>query len=206
MACECVSCVSMRTHHAQICTTDKYNGCFACDRSPSHCRSIVTEGTVNNRTPSPPAPQTALIHRAMLLSGSALSPWATIPEPDAAREEVSQQMACHLDEAGTGRPTKEVTADITECLRSKPLEAIMGVRLPTVRCVSNHCANIAHQTHRFLNDNHSLCVVQFHANMGPVPAAGRRTRSGVRHGAHRPRFHHQGAHDWYDDDGELQRL
>lgn len=43
-------------------------------------------------------------------------------------------MACHLDATGGGgRPPKDVTADITECLRSKPLEAIMGVRLPNVR-------------------------------------------------------------------------
>lgn len=77
---------------------------------------------------------TVLIHRAILLSGSALSPWSVIPDPDAVREEVSQQMACHLDPNGnSGRPTKDVTGDITECLRSKPLEAIMGVRLPNVR-------------------------------------------------------------------------
>lgn len=75
----------------------------------------------------------ALIHRAILLSGSALSPWSIIPDPDSVRVEVSQQMACHLDPNGNSRPAKDVTADITECLRSKPLEAIMGVRLPSVR-------------------------------------------------------------------------
>ncbi|XP_037033533.1 neuroligin-1-like isoform X3 [Bradysia coprophila] len=75
----------------------------------------------------------ALIHRAILLSGSALSPWSVIPDPDSVRVEVSQQMACHLDTNGNNRLNKDVTNDITNCLRSKPLEAIMGVRLPNVR-------------------------------------------------------------------------
>lgn len=74
-----------------------------------------------------------LIHRAILLSGSALSPWSIIPDPDSIREEVSQQMACHLDTNGNNRLTKDITNDITNCLRSKPLAAIMGVRLPNVR-------------------------------------------------------------------------
>lgn len=67
------------------------------------------------------------------MSGSALSPWSIIPDPDSIREEVSQQMACHLDTNGNSRLNKDVTNDITNCLRSKPLEAIMGVRLPNVR-------------------------------------------------------------------------
>ncbi|XP_058829143.1 neuroligin-1-like isoform X2 [Topomyia yanbarensis] len=76
-----------------------------------------------------------LIHRAILLSGSALSPWALIPEPDAIRLEVSQQMACHLlVDPPPGKPArKPSTDDITECLRDKPLEALMGVRLTAVR-------------------------------------------------------------------------
>lgn len=74
-----------------------------------------------------------LIHRAILLSGSALSPWSIIPDPDSIREEVSQQMACHLDTNGNNRLTKDITNDITNCLRSKPLQAIMGVRLPAFR-------------------------------------------------------------------------
>ncbi|XP_058459148.1 neuroligin-4, X-linked-like [Malaya genurostris] len=76
-----------------------------------------------------------LIHRAILLSGSALSPWALIPEPDAIRLEVSQQMACHLlVDPPPGKPAlKPSTDDITDCLRDKPLEALMGVRLTNVR-------------------------------------------------------------------------
>ncbi|XP_055705569.1 neuroligin-1-like isoform X1 [Phlebotomus papatasi] len=74
-----------------------------------------------------------LAHRAILLSGSALSPWAIIPNPDRVREEVSQQMACHLDTSGVKKNTKDVTEDVSECLKSKPLEALMGVRLETVR-------------------------------------------------------------------------
>lgn len=80
------------------------------------------------------------MHRTILLSGSALSPWAMSPDPDAVREEVSQQMACHLaaaDEGAAGGTTKtslsEVTSDITGCLKTKPLEALMGIRLPPIR-------------------------------------------------------------------------
>ncbi|XP_058130589.1 neuroligin-1-like [Anopheles ziemanni] len=72
-----------------------------------------------------------LVQRAILLSGSALSPWALIPDPDAVRLEVSQQMACHLVPGRNGR--KPSTDDITECLRDKPIEALMGVRLTSVR-------------------------------------------------------------------------
>ncbi|XP_021705223.1 neuroligin-1 [Aedes aegypti] len=76
-----------------------------------------------------------LINRAILLSGSALSPWALVPDPDAIRMEVSQQMACHLlVDPPPGKPArKPSTDDITECLRDKPLEALMGVRLNAVR-------------------------------------------------------------------------
>lgn len=82
------------------------------------------------------------MRRAILLSGSALSPWAFIPDPDKAREEVSEQMACHLNGHGDGnlnastnkKIRKEiVNNDVTDCLRTKPLEAIMGIRLPNVR-------------------------------------------------------------------------
>jgi neuroligin len=67
------------------------------------------------------------MQRVVLVSGSALSPWALIPEPDLNREQISQQMACHLDN------NNKIPDDITECLRSKPLEALMGVKLTTVR-------------------------------------------------------------------------
>lgn len=76
-----------------------------------------------------------LVNRAILLSGSALSPWAIIPDPDSIRIEVSQQMACHLDSNGNSKINRDVTEDITECLRGKPLEALLGVRLPSVRYV-----------------------------------------------------------------------
>lgn len=115
---------------------------------------------------TPTRSNAALIHRAILLSGSALSPWATIPEPDAAREEVSQQMACHLDAAGGGRPPKDVTADITECLRSKPLEAIMGVRLPNVRYVLTVSLTITND--RTASMNRLLCCAfSFMPSWGP---------------------------------------
>uniref|UniRef100_A0A1B0D6H7 Carboxylesterase type B domain-containing protein n=1 Tax=Phlebotomus papatasi TaxID=29031 RepID=A0A1B0D6H7_PHLPP len=87
-----------------------------------------------------------LAHRAILLSGSALSPWAIIPNPDRVREEVSQQMACHLDTSGVKKNTKDVTEDVSECLKSKPLEALMGVRLETVSPHTfSHPISICHQ-------------------------------------------------------------
>lgn len=82
-----------------------------------------------------PSVYIGLVHRAILLSGSSLSPWSIIPDPDTVREEVSQQMACHLDSNGQNKINKDVTDDITNCLLDKPLEALLGVRLPTVRYI-----------------------------------------------------------------------
>jgi Carboxylesterase family len=85
-----------------------------------------------------------LVNRAILLSGSALSPWAFINDPDAVREEVSNQMACHLDPMnnsfGSLNKTENIKPkrkfqpdDITKCLKNKPLEALMGIQLPSIR-------------------------------------------------------------------------
>lgn len=42
-------------------------------------------------------------------------------------------MACHLDSSGNNKINLDVKDDITECLLNKPLEALLGVRLPSIR-------------------------------------------------------------------------
>lgn len=79
-----------------------------------------------------------LFQRTILMSGSLLSPWSRIISSDLLVDELSKQLACHLDNS---LPTINVTSyadayfnkDISECLKRKPLEALMGVRLPFIR-------------------------------------------------------------------------
>lgn len=53
-----------------------------------------------------------LFHRVVLLSGTALSPWATIHNADALRVSIGQQTGC----LSSTEPTDE---DIAPCLRSR---------------------------------------------------------------------------------------
>lgn len=85
---------------------------------------------------------TGLFQRTILVSGSLLSPNSRIISPDLVREEISRQMACHLDvEGGDVVPTttsntsepSSVLRDISNCLDRKPIEALLGIRLPFVR-------------------------------------------------------------------------
>ncbi|GLV41508.1 Neuroligin 2 [Carabus blaptoides fortunei] len=70
-----------------------------------------------------------LFHRIILLSGTSLSPWATISNPNNLRKTIGQQMGClPLDAAS--RLNDE---DIAPCLRSRPLEALLDVQLETPR-------------------------------------------------------------------------
>lgn len=59
-----------------------------------------------------------------MMSGSALSPWAMNQAPGALKSEVARQLECGP------LPGPEPLADIGECLRKKPLEALLAVRLP----------------------------------------------------------------------------
>ncbi|XP_022918965.1 neuroligin-4, X-linked-like [Onthophagus taurus] len=68
-----------------------------------------------------------LFHRVVLLSGTALSPWATLHNPEALRISVGQQTGC----LSTTAPNEE--EDIAPCLRSRPLQALLEARLETVR-------------------------------------------------------------------------
>ncbi|XP_064213069.1 neuroligin-4, X-linked isoform X1 [Tribolium castaneum] len=68
-----------------------------------------------------------LFKRVVLLSGTALSPWATIHNPDTLRLTVGQQTGCLSGDS------PEENDDIAPCLRSRPLQALLDVQLETVR-------------------------------------------------------------------------
>ena len=66
------------------------------------------------------------------MSGSALSPWALNHQPGKLKAEVGRQMDCRpfaaLDEAASAEQMS--LADIGDCLRKKPLDSLLSVRLP----------------------------------------------------------------------------
>lgn len=85
-----------------------------------------------------------LFQRTILMSGSLLSPWARIISADLVIDELSKQLACHLTDknlvGNNGGSSNNATypdayfnIDISDCLKRKPLEALMGVRLPFIR-------------------------------------------------------------------------
>ncbi|KAL0109105.1 hypothetical protein PUN28_014299 [Cardiocondyla obscurior] len=66
-----------------------------------------------------------LFHRVVLSSGSALSPWASVHDPNDLRTKVGEQMGC----------STEGEEDIADCLRGVPLKTLMDVQLPEIRFV-----------------------------------------------------------------------
>ncbi|XP_066598680.1 neuroligin-1-like isoform X2 [Prorops nasuta] len=66
-----------------------------------------------------------LFHRVVLSSGSALSPWASVHDPNDIRLKVAEQVGCSTDK----------DEDIADCLRGVPLRALMEVELPEIRFV-----------------------------------------------------------------------
>ncbi|XP_057662590.1 neuroligin-4, X-linked-like isoform X1 [Diorhabda carinulata] len=72
-----------------------------------------------------------LFRRVLLLSGTALSPWATIRNANSLRTSVGQQTGCLPME--TGSQQREEESDIAGCLRSRPLQALLEVQLEKVR-------------------------------------------------------------------------
>ncbi|PSN41628.1 hypothetical protein C0J52_17766 [Blattella germanica] len=78
----------------------------------------------------------SLFHRVVLLSGSVLSPWAVVQQPDSLRSTVAEQMGCRIP-----KPTAGMSADgggkdqedIAPCLRSKPLSALLDIRFDPPR-------------------------------------------------------------------------
>ncbi|XP_063698385.1 uncharacterized protein LOC134829289 isoform X2 [Culicoides brevitarsis] len=65
-----------------------------------------------------------LVHRAILLSGSALSPWAIQRDPLYVKRKVAEHTGCH------GELLEE---DLAPCLRGKSVKELLGVRLDTPR-------------------------------------------------------------------------
>ena len=64
-----------------------------------------------------------LFHRVVLSSGSALSPWASVHDPNDLRLKVAEQIGC----------STENDEDIADCLRGVPLRELMAVELPEIR-------------------------------------------------------------------------
>ncbi|KAK2576577.1 hypothetical protein KPH14_005247 [Odynerus spinipes] len=66
-----------------------------------------------------------LFHRVVLSSGSALSPWASVHDPNDLRIKVAEQIGCPA----------ENDEDIADCLRGVSLQTLMAVELPEIRFV-----------------------------------------------------------------------
>ncbi|XP_052127670.1 neuroligin-3-like [Frankliniella occidentalis] len=66
-----------------------------------------------------------LFHHMALVSGSVLSPWATVQSPWDLRGVVSHQMGCHVSAPGD--------QDLAPCLRRLPLEALLSVSVDPPR-------------------------------------------------------------------------
>ncbi|XP_043273365.1 neuroligin-4, X-linked-like [Venturia canescens] len=64
-----------------------------------------------------------LFHRVVLVSGSALSPWAAVHDPNDIRVKVGQQVGCSIEE----------DEDIADCLRGVPVHELLSVELPEIK-------------------------------------------------------------------------
>lgn len=67
-----------------------------------------------------------LIRRAILLSGSALSPWAVQKDPLYIKRKVAEHTGCHGD---------LIEDDLAPCLRTKPLAELLSTSLEMPRYV-----------------------------------------------------------------------
>ncbi|GLV41500.1 Neuroligin 2 [Carabus blaptoides fortunei] len=76
-----------------------------------------------------------LFRRVILLSGTAVSPWATVHNPDSLRRAVGLQTGClHADitSSAAATATSDVE-DIAPCLRSRSLQELLDIRLEAPR-------------------------------------------------------------------------
>jgi neuroligin len=69
--------------------------------------------------------KTGLFSRALLMAGSALSPASLAADPRSVKDQVARQMEC--------RESPSPDADIGDCLRKKPLAALLSIQLETPR-------------------------------------------------------------------------
>lgn len=77
---------------------------------------------VNILTVSPVASD--LVSRAILISGSALSPWAIQRDPLHVKRKVAERTGCHGD---------LVEDDLAPCLRTRPISELLSVKIETPR-------------------------------------------------------------------------
>ena len=66
-----------------------------------------------------------MFSRALLMAGSALSPASLAADPRSVKDQVARQMEC--------RESPSPDADIGDCLRKKPLAALLSIQLETPR-------------------------------------------------------------------------
>lgn len=73
-----------------------------------------------------------LFQRVVLMSGSALSPWALNHQAGKLKAEVAHQMGCEPFSKlqGITSPEQLSLADIGDCLRKVSLDSLLAVRLP----------------------------------------------------------------------------
>jgi len=62
-----------------------------------------------------------LFHRAILMSGSSLSPWSLVPDPTRFAHHVANSVNCSVDVPDS---------HLLKCLRDRPLDALMRVPSP----------------------------------------------------------------------------
>lgn len=65
-----------------------------------------------------------LIHRAILISGSALSPWAIQRDPLSVKKKVAADTGCHGD---------LLEDDLAPCLRKKSIAELLAIKLDSPR-------------------------------------------------------------------------
>lgn len=70
---------------------------------------------------------TGLFQRVILMAGSALSPWALNHQAGWLKAEVARQLDCPLTQL---HPQQPELADIGDCLRRRPLEQLLNLKLP----------------------------------------------------------------------------
>lgn len=70
-----------------------------------------------------------LINRAILISGSALSPWAIQKDPLYVKRKVAEGTGCHGD---------LLDDDMAPCLRTKPLADLLSVTIDSPRYVAKN--------------------------------------------------------------------